>query len=263
MTNHGEYDNGFVVMVDILGAKRIEAWRLYEICIDLENKITNLIIQHYPQGEVQHLVFNDTVAVGWKIPEPNLVVVALFFKQLQELVMNMLEIGVPLRGAISEGQYIVPKSSDSENRYLLGDAVNDAAEWYERMDLIGLIMTPKASMNVETAINNAERNPDVLWKMEIVDILLPRYNVPLSHGGSQSCRTVGWPGLTGSDSVMDGSLDSVRKLHVQQRDRFLSIFDAQRVKIPPKAIGKYNNTLEFIDWFWDYIYEMVKREKEG
>lgn len=51
-----------------------------------------------------------------------------------------LEQELPLRGAISYGQYSI------KDNIMLGYVVDEAASWHESTDWIGVILTPSAQM---------------------------------------------------------------------------------------------------------------------
>jgi hypothetical protein len=62
----------------------------------------------------------------------------------QEVVPESIELGIPLRGATSYGEFSAP-----EGTILVGPAVDEAASWHEALDWIGVVLTPSAEYRSE------------------------------------------------------------------------------------------------------------------
>lgn len=64
---------------------------------------------------------------------------------LGDLLRDAMTSGVVFRGALTSGQYILDKRSNS----ILGPAINDVVSWYESFESTGIILTPHASMVID------------------------------------------------------------------------------------------------------------------
>ena len=144
-----------------------------------------------------------------------------------------LKRGILFRGAISIGTYL-----EAED-VILGPAITDAANWYDRSDMVGAIVTP-ATMNYLKAIAGLSSKST----KDEVHSLFPRlilYDVPLSRSARTENKSIvtyaiEWPSLLSKYQGMDKPKDS------------LSIFFEciKNSPVPFGAESKYSNTEAFI-----------------
>ena len=52
--------------------------------------------------------------------------------------------GIPLRGAVSFGDFLVKNQRDLDTTLLIGPAVDEVAAWYEAVEWIGAVLTPSS-----------------------------------------------------------------------------------------------------------------------
>ncbi len=148
---------GAVVFLDVLGWKgageRAKSLMESFVKIKKENedncKDFNNAIQEEKLKEdgilrgIESLGFSDTIILYAEGQGEYAVSMLTTF--CSKIIPDALKGGLPLRGAISFGEYYV----DQENNVLLGTAVDEAASWYEIVDWIGVILTPSAKMTFE------------------------------------------------------------------------------------------------------------------
>jgi hypothetical protein len=197
--------NGMIALLDVLGAKQ---WTIDDAKYKLNriHGITNKVhdgfknqwqmarAKFFPEFNrplPKILTFGDTIAVAWHLgDDPDLarkaisehgapLAISVFF---QHFFFLALEQTVPLRGAISWGQYI---TTDNE---LLGPAVADAASWYDKADWIGIIGTPSFSNQIKLAL---ELQPERF--ADLAKVLFYEYDVPLKTGRHLETVVVPWP----------------------------------------------------------------------
>lgn len=152
--------------------------------------------------------------------ELNLLLASLAWK-LASAFARAVESGVLYRGAVSIGDFYPSKD------FLMGPAVDEAAEWYELADWAGIILTPGAESFVDRAI-------DHIPGRQIAGIV--PWEVPFKgskDGGRRTRRTwvINWPGC------LAGKRDALERLFLRQ-------------PVDPDTSSKHRATLDFFDaWF--------------
>ncbi|MCL2165648.1 MAG: hypothetical protein FWH55_14960 [Oscillospiraceae bacterium] len=168
---------GAVTFLDVLGWKGI--WQkednahraLYDLIDETQEKATSVstmysnteIVRGASSGEIKRgkkcktdvLSISDTITLFTEGTPRN--ALAIHSHICSWLLERALSQGIPLRGAISYGRYIV------EGNIMIGYAVDEAASWHEETNWIGVILTPTAQImikdNVESPIIEYDRIP--------------------------------------------------------------------------------------------------------
>lgn len=146
---------------------------------------------------------------------------------LNILIVQALEKGILYRGAISIGDYI-----ENED-IVLGPAVTDAANWYDRWNMIGVMATPATSHYIKAAHNTSLED---VKKGVDTDQDMVLYGVPVTGSEPQYTYALNWP-----RTVQD------LHAHIQRTDPLLWYY--QRIKglsVPLGSESKYANTEQFI-----------------
>lgn len=166
---------------------------------------------------------SDTLLVtawGPESPEKYLPTVASY---LRAIFGTALEGGLLLRGVISIGEWVEFDPPSPDNVLLVGDAIDDAAEWYDKADWMGVALTPRAGFGWESTHPNSTRsNPIVEYPVPLKDRELERDH-PLRFA-------LNWPGTS-------------RQQVANLLDRF------SRKPIPAEATRKYHETAKFFSKF--------------
>src|SRR5881628_2187217 len=91
--------------------------------------------------------FNDTVLIILRTgaKEPTLRNISSFFTILRKFFVDSLAHQILFRGAISIGTYYV----NDDTNIVMGQAVTDAAAWYDKADWIGVHATPRATLLIQ------------------------------------------------------------------------------------------------------------------
>jgi hypothetical protein len=132
--------------------------------------------------------------------------------------------GVFFRGAFSIGDYI----EDDVTNTVMGNAVSDAAAWYDKADWFGICATPRTT----TAID--------FYRSKLRELSAPfaiRYPVPLKGGGRQDLLCISWPGAFFDEHLLKESGFDDAKRH------FYSLL--KDVYYPIVATSKYENAKAF------------------
>lgn len=171
-------------------------------------------------------------------PQPNEPELLMLMGQmLAPAFYAALHVGIYFRGAIATGDFyeglVDPEplagAAHASQPLLIGPAIDNAAEWYEQADWMGVLATPNASYGLD------------LWDSSGGDVRLAYHkcDVPMKPGRdgvkSRSLWALAWP-RTAADEEGDAQA---------ARARVLSVFAGRPIGIAPTS--KYENTLAFFD----------------
>ena len=113
---------------------------------------------------------------------------------------------------------------------VMGQAVTDAAAWYDKAEWIGVHATPRASM----VIDRWRERPAEPMREVMVD-----YDIPLKEGAVVRAKAVNWPKAFFLDSITpctDGS---------KPKEKLLEFLTQHQV--PWGTETKFYNTVRFFD----------------
>lgn len=153
-----EFKKGIVTFLDVLGWKglwqsnREAVKHLKELVHETRKQAIEIVKAYnkkeqakdvrYKAIEIKVLSISDTIVF---LSETESIKTLEFHAELCAWILEYaLHRGLPLRGAISYGNFI-----ESDN-IMLGPAIDEAAAWHESTDWIGVILTPSAQMYVRT-----------------------------------------------------------------------------------------------------------------
>lgn len=143
---------------------------------------------------------------------------------MRRYLFHSLLKGVLFRGSFSIGHYI----EDAKSNTVMGAAVADAAEWYERADWMGLCATPKTNTELEYHMDAAQLD---------MPVNLLKYPVPFKAGASMELYSISWPGAFFDKTLLKSTKES------SPRKWFLSLL--KDFVYPAAASSKYQNSKEF------------------
>lgn len=194
----------------------------------LNEKIEGVIGEiNLPQIDI--FTFNDTILIAFKTNSepPILKQIAAFFLILRKFLVDSLSHKILFRGSVAIGTFYV----DNDSNTVMGQAVTDAAVWYDKADWIGIQTTPKATIMIQRWL---EREKD---KRRTVML---DYDVPLKDGRTMRVKAVNWPKVFFVPSVTPC-------IHGEEpREKLLQILSEHTV--PFGTEKKFFNTIEFFDY---------------
>jgi hypothetical protein len=206
-----------------------------EISTIFEKIIAPILEDQYKYPKMTVTTFGDSIIICWPTgTEKDSVVlfpgIALW---LQRAVTLGIEYGILLRGSISVGDYLV--DGDTTNTSILGPAIADAYVWSEEADWFGVILTPKCQIFMTIGFESPSDS----------DLWCVKYPVPLHHE-KKELYTISWPFffLQKNKSKQNG---------IVALTRLLSNFN-----IPKGVESKYENTIEFLEWYEKIKYPKLK-----
>ncbi|MCX6842610.1 MAG: hypothetical protein NTX53_10055 [candidate division WOR-3 bacterium] len=224
---------GIVAVLDALGAASYgdaEVKRFMgvqeRVLTQLDEKISN------QQGEVRReaislFTFNDTILIAYATGEegPVLPHVTAFFRILRRFFLDSLIHGLIFRGSVAIGAFYVNK----KRNVVMGQAVTDAAAWYDKAEWIGIHATPRTTIAIQMLLEGRRHETH-----EMLD-----YDVPMRNGRSVPAKVVDWPAAFFFKSMTpcrDGE---------GRREKLLRFLSGHVMPLGTET--KYSNTIDFFD----------------
>ena len=262
---------GVIAILDALGTQSVDKEMREQYINDMDDLLNRIkhfkedINRHkknYPTSDttqkleqfedIQFLRFQDTIVLCWswktKDDPDNLndfrTLPEILSLRLKNFFVLGLEKGIKFRGVVSKGEYYL----DTENNRILGQAVYDAAKWYEKAKWMGIITTPRLSLDLsdfqDKRTNEQGKNNFGLY--------FQKYKIPLKNSPSLSLWAVAWPMNYFGWSNHDGE----RKFQKQPIIKKNEIIKSGKEKFMKDIIKGVNpsgseeihiNTIEFFD----------------
>jgi hypothetical protein len=176
----------FVAVLDALGAKYYTQEEV-QLFLSARDEVLKLLrdpeadIVGVKSRELAAFVFNDTVVLSYSRKELTPRDAIGFCGLVRGLVTFFLLRKIFFRGAVSMG--LLYKADHATNT-IMGPALTDAAEWYERAEWIGVHMTPRATIRTNAWLQGGGS--------EMGSVLVD-YNVPLRDKGRLELKAINWP----------------------------------------------------------------------
>jgi len=156
---------------------------------------------------------------------------------IQIIFYDFLKQKLPLRGAISFGKYFRRKNT------FMGPAVDDAAEWYEKANWMGVMLTPKTTILLDSKIHDKEVFKEDDGKLPIKTRWL-KYPIPCKNLVDKECEielyAPNWPWYV----KMDYKVDKENK-NPTPYGMILEML-SEIGNISPSVFDKYENTIRFV-----------------
>lgn len=187
MRTPNKKQNGIVAILDALGASSFGDAEIKRF-IDSRNFVLQALrekaeglFSHIDPTAVTTFTFNDTVLIILKLKNgPDLKDTESFFSMLRRFIADSLINNILFRGAVAIGNFYVNKATNT----VMGQAVTDAAAWYEQADWIGVHATPRTKLTIDCwleEVKGQKNNVMVDW------------DVPLVNGQTLRTKAVNWP----------------------------------------------------------------------
>jgi hypothetical protein len=199
-------NEGAFALIDCLGFKGV--WKKYEnelgslmkqLSAISKNAEKSVLDHIYPSGvepkdiqyDIKVRVLSDTVAISYSsisgvhVPKYQLVSMTNAIKHIMDSFIKELP-HLPFRGCITYGMHIV------EENFLVGPAVNEAAEFHEKAQGSFVWLLPSASTVVDDFFESMSIQSggyiDVMRKK--LNLICPKYSVPMKDGQHLTTRVV-------------------------------------------------------------------------
>lgn len=230
-------NTGIVCVLDALATKGV--WSIDEPTIYLKKmqKVHSAIrdMKSYSKGltssfVLDYITFSDTIIITIYMKEyQNETILPYFVRMIDGVYSTCLSEDLLMRGAISYGKFIKRKN------IVIGPAIDDAAFWHDKAQLVGCVLTPNTTLLYDSGIDYVNRNPHENYDYSQHAI---KYLTPFKDGHSYDLYNVNWPLSTYKAFQPLGEPDSITRLK--------GILG--KYPIPPEAYIKHLNTLDFFNY---------------
>lgn len=227
---------GIVVLLDALGASSFSDEKIKKF-LSARAELNNILAhQAKTLNGINKIklpntyTFGDTLIIVLELSSKKNIKRHIFGSMIlmQNYIFHSLEEGILFRGAFSIGSYI----EDSGSNTVMGDAVSDAASWYEKSDWMGLSCTPKTNSVLEFHFDSDQLNNPKFTHS---------YPVPMKDGSALDLYTISWAGRFFHDPVETKN----------PRKRLLELLMNQ--SIPLGTESKYVNIKKYFNFIADKI----------
>lgn len=228
-----ERQNGIIAVLDALGAASYgdaevrRFMRSRDLVLQALNEKAEELYGNVDPEAVTTFTFNDTVLIVLKSSDgPSLNDAGPFFSMLRKFIADSFVNNILFRGSVSIGSFYV----NNQTNTVMGQAVTDAAAWYEQADWIGVHTTPRASLIIEGWLEGAKSRREHL----LVD-----WEIPLHGGRTIQAKAVNWPRIFSVPKMSPCAKGE------PPRKKLLEMLSSHSVPIGVEA--KFANTLSFFD----------------
>lgn len=193
---------GIVILMDALGARQysddtikkflLARSRLNAILTNQVNSLKSLRLTASTPKPIT-FTFGDTLIIVCELRSKNCrhVHVHMMLLLMQNYLYHSMEEGILFRGAYSIGTYI----DDQVTNTVMGEAVTDAAAWYEKADWFGLASTPRTNNILQSLYYRSGSLSDPMFIL--------KYPVPMKDGRAIDLYTVSWAGRFFQGNIKD------------------------------------------------------------
>ena len=225
---------GMVAILDALGAATYGDKEI-QLFLESRQRVLNLLgkkiegmSERIDRSELLIFTFNDTILIVYQTggSEVRMGEIDTFFVLLRKFLCDSLAQGILFRGSVAIGSFF----ADNKSNTVMGQAVTDAAAWYEKADWMGIQATPRASMIIDRWIAASNSHKAHLFF---------DYSVPLKEGKTIATKAVNWPRVFCIPS-MSPFPDAVNP-----REKVLELLSNHSVPLGTER--KFFNTLAFFD----------------
>jgi hypothetical protein len=226
---------GIVILLDALGASEYSEEKIRKF-LAARTEINGIVAdfaKRFPRevlfSDPAIYTFGDTIIVtvqlrGRKDHDKQIVRAIMIMRRY---LFHSIEQGILFRGAFSVGQYI----EDGKTNTVMGEALTDAAQWYEQAEWMGIASTPRTNSALEYYLN-----ADYL----ALSSYITPYPVPIKDGSTLDLYAISWPGAFHEKTLLKKSKkESPRKW-------FLEIL--KDLPFPRQATQKYKNTKDYFSY---------------
>lgn len=246
MKSPSNKQNGIIAVLDALGASNYSDADIQVFLKSRENIMTLLeekieeMSDRIDRNDIDIFTFNDTILIAYKTNylEPSLRQIGPFFNILRKFFVDSLSHKILFRGSVAIGTFYV----DNKTNTVLGQAVSDAAAWYEKADWAGIHATPKATIIIQRWLER---------RSALQEHLMLDYDVPLKDGKFIRVKSVNWPKVFFIESL------SPCRIGEKEREKLLQMLSEHSV--PLGTEHKFFNTIDFFDHAVKIINKGKKR----
>ncbi len=250
-----EKKKGYVLMLDILGFKENTEDK-YELFLASWQSVKNMVEeakQNYEKDlghiyDINRLFMSDTIIICIsckKHKKKGLLYALLIISQIvQGFFINCMGYGIFFRGAVSFGDFIFSK----KDNMVMGKALYEAADWYEAVDWMGVLLSPSAEYAYELSIKKIKKDNLVYLAKHLEHSIVDcNKKIPFKDGYPQICSyAINW---------------FYPKTKEYTLDKLYKVFSD--IRHSPVFASKYKNCIEFVINYKEPNKEEEKQSNEA
>ena len=251
---------GMVALFDVLGYKSLmenaEIDYVANEILSLFNEMQNMVhsdiislgtdsdvkslIQEFLKN-VKWLIFSDTILISLRNFSHHSSIVWVFFLTIcNSLQSKMFANGLPLRGAIAYGPYIISE------KCFAGKAIVDAYNLAESTDWSGCVLHASAEQELERIKVELDKDNSLEIREVLFETNVQKYFVPLKSGKIDNRYCINWPKL----------YLKIEKTNI--RKSIITSFQKHKKHIFPQVHSKILNTEMFMTLCYDQKFKNIK-----
>lgn len=185
---------GIVILMDALGARQYSEEKIKKF-LQARSKLNSILAhqagllksinKEVPAPKPVTYTFGDTLVVTCelRVKKHHAQRIYMMLLLMQNYLFHSMEEGIVFRGAFSIGTYF----DDAASNTVMGEALTDAATWYEQSDWFGLASTPQTNNVLEFLFYEFRE------RLHSPKFVL-NYPVPMKDGRAIELYTVSWAG---------------------------------------------------------------------
>jgi len=152
--------NGIVAILDALGASDYSDAEVRAF-VNSRDKIAVVLDEYLDEkslidpGQLKTFQFNDTIVIALicESPQASLKQITSFSAVIRKYLVESMNNGLLFRGAAAVGEF----RANDETNTIMGDAITDAAQWFEETDWAGVHYTPRSCLHIERLFGTCQR----------------------------------------------------------------------------------------------------------
>jgi hypothetical protein len=226
---------GAIVILDLLGGKLEDESSIVDF-LDVRSEMTTIFLGKAEKSaevkgislEVKVYTFGDSIifALSNGNDSDSDSVLRSAILSTRQVLAYSIERGLPFRGSISYGKFYANDISNT----VLGPAVNDAATWHDKTEIIGVVATPSTTLKI---LSDHELDADkAVGKQRYCYMTV----IPNKLNYTEKLGYVNWPTWI--------AFDNKGKKPRVVYSLILSMLSSMRQ--PPQTEVKYNNTIKIV-----------------
>ncbi len=244
---------GIIIMLDALGAQTMsidQSKKFIEnffYIINNTNHTDPILRKIYgiKENEVRlkYFIFQDTIIISVDINDENdlMSILRYVVSFISYFFVDALIHNLYFRGAISYGKFV-----EYNNSIYLGDAVNEAAAWYEEANWLGIVFTPNLGKFLYYELKQIQQGIikyNSIVDISVFDTIYTLYNTPLKNNRKCVLWTVNWAFCLAFSSGKP-------ELNIDKSANLLTFYYAlmKYANIPKGTEDKYTNTHLFVEF---------------
>lgn len=225
------FTKGIIVLLDVLGIKgKWSAEKTTKISDNWNTLVTTLKDAIKKEFQVEKLeptflTFSDTIMIIVKTEDFETVLMGLASSLRRPFVVSMM-INLPLRGCITTGDFY------HEETLVIGPAIDEAAEYFELPQWVGISASPSTNREIEKIIKNSSAIKDNFYQCDI----------PLKNSIEQNAWALNW-----AEKSNETIVKTSKSLNNNYADTHNIIDDQLKNAKSLDVALKWRNTLKFYE----------------